>query len=547
MIEELEADVLIAGGGVGGLMAAVRAQLAGARVVVLGGTPGASNRISSLNATLGESPEDEPAGLFDDMLKAGGFINDPSVVAQIAHRSGPEIRFLAGLGVPFHRERDRFARRQAAGSSWTWAVYSLGMVGLDICELLTAHLRTARPAATFVTHGILLDLLLRDGEVAGGLAYNGDSWLAIHAPAVVLATGGAGQLFGNTTNPPGGLGIGYGLALEAGAALVDMEFVSFEPFIVAAPKQVRGRDLPTTVLREGARLRNRLGEEFLDTSSPSKDVICRAMVREIREGRGTPSGAVLYDIRGMAPELADRYVQIGQVLRTLKLRSSEAQLEVTPAQHFLMGGIRIDEHGRSNVPGLFAVGEVSGGAHGAHRLAACGGTEVVAMGAIAGDTAADYARRAGRVAYQHRVLARPELLPLTIEAPGQAELHRIRQSLDAGCGILRDRQGILDTIAVLDGIADVLRAQGNIRTFLGRSALLALAIAQSALLREESRGDHYRADYPARNDISWLGNMVVRLRAGEDRLDFSFEKLGLAGRGAASLPVSAVCGRAQES
>ncbi|MGA2436797.1 MAG: hypothetical protein ABSG25_16100, partial [Bryobacteraceae bacterium] len=90
-------------------------------------------------------------------------------------------------------------------------------------------------------------------------------------------------------------------------------------------------------------------------------------------------------------------------------------------------------------------------------------------------------------------------------------------------------------------------AQGNIRTFLGRSALLALAIAQSALLREESRGDHYRADYPARNDISWLGNMVVRLRAGEDRLDFSFEKLGLAGRGAASLPVSAVCGRAQES
>lgn len=546
MIEELEADVLVAGGGVGGLMAAVRAQLAGARVVVLGGTPGASNRISSLNAALGESQEDEPAGLFDDMLKSGGFINDPSVVAQIAHRSGPEIRFLAELGVPFHRERDRFARRQAAGSSRTWAVYSLGMVGLDICELLSTHLRTALPAATFVTHGILVDLLLRDGEVAGGLAYNGDSWLAIRAPAVVLATGGAGQLFSNTTNPPGGLGIGYGLALEAGASLVDMEFVSFEPFIVAAPKQVRGRDLPTTVLREGARLRNRLGEQFLDTSSPSKDVICRAMVREIREGRGTPSGAIMYDIRGMAPELADRYVQIGQVLRTLKLRSSEAQLEVTPAQHFLMGGVRIDEHGRSNVPGLYAVGEVSGGAHGAHRLAACGGTEVVAMGAIAGDSAVDYARRIGRATYRQPVLARPELLPLATDAPGQAELHRIRQALDAGCGILRDRQGIMDTIAVLNGIAEALRARGNMRTFLGRSALLALAIAQSALLREESRGDHYRTDHPARNDVAWLGNLVVRLRAGEGRLDFSYERPGLSSRAPVPLPVSGGQGRAPE-
>ncbi|TAM74400.1 FAD-binding protein [bacterium] len=534
-MERLEADVLVAGGGVGGLMAAVRAQAAGARVVVLSGTPGASNRISSLNAALGDAPEDEAPALFDDMLEAGGFVNDPRVVAQIAHRIGSEVRFLAGLGVPFHREGDRFARRQAAGSSWTRAVYSLGMVGVDIARALAARLRASAPAATFVPHGMLLDLFVRDREVAGGLAYvpRGDgSWIEVAAPCVVLATGGAGRIFGTTTNPPGSLGIGYGLAIEAGASLVDMEFVSFEPFIVAAPENVRGRDLPTTVLREGARLRNGLGEEFLDTSSaPSKDIICRAMIREVREGRGTHAGAVLYDIRGMAPEIVERYVQIGQVLRALNLRAPGAQLEVLPAQHYLMGGVRIDEHGASDVPGLFAVGEVAGGAHGAHRLAAGGGTEAVAMGAIAGESAAAYARSSRKQRDGCPASPRPDLLAIKSTSPQWAVLERIRRALDTGCGILRDRERLRESVAALDDVVGTLRSSEQIRTFIGRSATLALAIARSALLREESRGDHYRTDHPSRDDTSWLGNIVVRLDADRDVLVFAYERAGLTQRG----------------
>jgi aspartate oxidase len=237
----------------------------------------------------------------------------------------------------------------------------------------------------------------------------------------------------------------------------------------------------------------------------------------------------------MDPERADRYEQIRQVLRTLGIRSGEAQIEVFPAQHSLMGGVRIDENAQSDLPGLFAVGEVSGGAHGAHRLAACGGTEVVAMGAIAGESAADRARRSRRGANARPILKRPELLPLKPDALEQAGLRRIRQALDAGCGILRTREGLRDTVAELDGILAPLRNEGKTRTFLGRSGLLALAIAQSAFLREESRGDHYRTDHPARNDISWFGNLAVRLLADEQPLDFSYEKAGLASRSTVSL------------
>ncbi|TAM58570.1 FAD-binding protein [bacterium] len=531
-MERIEAGVLVAGGGVAGLMAAVRARMAGARVVVLGGSPGASNRISSLNAALDESPQDEPAALFDDTLCAGGFVNDPRIVAQMTRRIADEIHFLRGLGVPFHHDGVRFARRQAAGSSWTRAVFSLGMIGVDIARALRTQLRATGPPVTFLDHGVLVELLLGDDGIAGGLAYlpADERWVEIAAPSVVLATGGAGQVFGATTNPPGSLGVGYLAALEAGAALVDMEFVSFEPFIAAAPAKIRGRDLPTTVLREGARLRNGRGEEFIDTErAPSKDVICRAMVREVQEGRGTPAGAVFYDIRDMDPQIVGRYVQISQVLAALGTSSPDALIEVMPAQHYLMGGVRVDESGASAVRGLFAVGEVAGGAHGAHRLAANGGTEAVAMGAIAGESAAEH----GRAGNGHRARAsapEPDLLPLRRDPAQQALLARIRLALDTGCGIVRAGEQLHAAVETLDRVVDELRSARQLRTHAGRCAQLALTIAHSALLRTESRGDHFRTDYPARDDVEWLGNIVTTLAPGGDALEFTHERAGLVRR-----------------
>lgn len=540
MIDTLAADVLVAGGGVGGLMAALRAQEAGARVVLLGGSPGASYRISSLNAALSDDPRDEPADLFTDIVVAGGFINNVEVIAAMAERIGPEVRALAGLGVPFHREARALARRQAAGSTWTRAVFTLGMAGVDISRCVLECLRAAEtPAVRILEHAWLLDLSVRDGAIAGGLVYLSAEkrWVQVTAPAVVLATGGAGHLFGFTTNPPGSRGIGYALALEAGTSLIDMEFISFEPFIVAAPPEVRGRDLPTTVLREGARLRNGLGEEFFDTqSAPSKDRICRAMLQEVQAGRGTPSGAVYYDLRGMAPEIVARYVQIEQVLHALHLPPAEAQLEVMPAQHYVDGGVRIDRYAASDIPGLYAVGEVAGGAHGAHRLAAGGGTEVVAVGAIAGEAAAGYAKAYPASESSVRPDPRPELLHSSVTPEDEARLKDIRSVMDTGCGIRRDEGALRAALARLDVMRVELAAGHRLRTFVGRTLLVAMSIAKAALARRESRGDHFRTDYPRRDDAVWLGNLRGRCTKDRSDVELSYQKAALAGRVEAPIP-----------
>ena len=308
MIERIEADVVVAGGGMGGLMAATYAHRTGARVVLLAGVPGASIRMAGFATALLDGPEDRPERLFNDMFIAGGFINHPRLLAAIVERIGPETRFFEQLGVPFHRTEGRLARRQAAGVSWPRAVFTLDMVGEDAGRRLTERLRAAgAPPVWVLDRTFLLDLDCREGEIRGALAYVRPEkrWVHIQAPAVVLATGGAGRLYRKTTNFAGSTGMGYALALEAGAPLVDMEFVSFEPTVAVGPPSIAEMEVPTMAFSEGARLLNGRGEPFMTTMPPpSKDVMSRAMLREIVEGRGTPYGGVYYDLREMPPETA---------------------------------------------------------------------------------------------------------------------------------------------------------------------------------------------------------------------------------------------------
>jgi len=286
---------------------------------------------------------------------------------------------------------------------------------------------------------------------------------------------------------------------------------------------------------EGARLLNGRGEEFIRTSPPaSKDVMSRAMLREVREGRGTANRAVHYDLRQMAPEAALGYSQIRRVLKALGISSPEAQIEVMPTQHFLMGGIATDEHGAAEVSGLYAAGEVAGGAHGAHRLATCGGTEVIAMGAIAGESAAEYACGRKRSVKATRAVPRPELLPATMDAKDEARIAAIQRALERGCGALRERQALKASLAELHGLRDELRDAGRLQTFVGRAVLTALAIASPALARSESRGDHFRTDWPQRNDRQWLGNIRTSLAGAEVAL--SFRHAGIAVRASAPMP-----------
>lgn len=521
MVEQIGADVLVAGGGMGGLLAAERARMAGASVALLLALPGASIRMAGFATALDEGPDDLPQDLFNDMFIGGGFVNHAPLLAAVTNRIGQETRFFEELGIPFCRETESpdapLARRQASGVSRPRAVYTLDMVGDQVGKRLLERLRdSGGPPVWVVDNGFLLDVLTEDGVVCGGLVHqrSQERWIHVAAPTVVLATGGAGRLYRKTTNFLGSTGMGYAMALEAGAQLVDMDFVSFEPSVAIGPERVANMELPTMAFSDGARLLNSDGESFVSTRPPaSKDVMSRAIMREVAEGRGSPAGGVYYDMREMDPDVASSYQQIRRALRALDQSPAEARIEVAPTQHYMMGGVRTDELASTRVPGLFAVGEAAGGTHGAHRLATCGGTEVIAMGAIAGEAAASYVDRhpiSGDVA---EPVPLPELLENDLSEADQARMNLLRDTLEKGCGVLRDGDEIRATLNALVSLHDEMKGAGRQKSYVGRSALVASAIARSALMRTESRGDHFRVDHPHRDDSRWFGNLVGELDA----------------------------------
>jgi aspartate oxidase len=262
----------------------------------------------------------------------------------------------------------------------------------------------------------------------------------------------------------------------------------------------------------------------------------RAIVREVQEGRGTPGGGVYFDLSGMTEEAALHYSQVRRVLRALDTTPAEARIEVFPTQHYLMGGVQVDERAATRVPGLYAVGEVAGGAHGAHRLATCGGTEVIAMGAIAGEAAAAYAQEARAASTPEPGEARPELLEPAVEDPASRHLDTIRNALEAGCGVMRHAERLTPTLAALESIRAEQHRAGGLKNWVGRATLVATALARSASLRTESRGDHFRIDYPYRDDGRWLGNIVTELAPDGAGIAACFHRAGIGVRDAAPLP-----------
>jgi aspartate oxidase len=224
----------------------------------------------------------------------------------------------------------------------------------------------------------------------------------------------------------------------------------------------------------------------------------------------------------MKPEIVDRYVQIEQARRGLGDTPFDGRLEVMPAQHYLMGGVQIDKDAATSLAGVFAVGEVSAGAHGGHRLAAGGGLEVVSGGALAGESAARHALQAGPAKAAPAEPA-PELLGHHLSESAEAELGVIKSALSSGCGILRNGADLGNSVVEISEVLE--RARKSDDRFLRRCALVALTIADGALARAESRGDHFRTDFAARNDADFLGNFVFTLDE-TDELQRRFVQVG---------------------
>src|SRR6185312_6829687 len=462
--------VVIIGGGIAGLATAIR--LAPMQVTLIAGAPlsvGAATAWAQGGVAAALGDDDAPPLHVGDTLKAGAGIGDPTVAQAVADAAPGAIDWLASLGTPFDRDAaGRLILGLEAAHSRRRIVHAGGDgTGRAILMTLIAKTR-ATPSITVIEDARAESLVLdRDGTVAGVTIRRGDATEYMAARAVVMATGGIGGLYAHTTNPLGAVGSGLAMAARAGAVLRDVEFVQFHPTAIDLNRDPM--PLATEALRgEGATLINDLGERFMESVPGAelapRDVVARAIWRELQNGR-----RVFLDGSGIA-DMPRHFPSVTALCRNAGLDPTQSPIPVRPAAHYHMGGIKVDRNGRSSVPGLWACGEVaSTGLHGANRLASNSLLEALAFATwLSHDIAQP----------RNPQTPRPAVLPEATKAPLRKSN---RAAMEQYLGVIRDADGIAAALA----------------TFVGdEPAIVGLLVAAAAWRRRESRGGHFRSDYP---------------------------------------------------
>jgi succinate dehydrogenase/fumarate reductase flavoprotein subunit len=534
-------DVLVLGTGLAGYRAATTARALGRDVVLVGRGRGASPYVIGCNAPFGHADDrDSPEQYYQDMLAGGSDLNDPRLVRALVSAAKESVLDLDRIGTPLVKDGDRFGQRQLAGNWYPRSVYHPDGFGGVALKSLARH---SREEGVDVRSGwTVLSLLVDRGEACGALLFHPTrgEFAAVTAGSLVIALGGLGQLYANSTYPADVSSDSYALALEAGATLVDMEFVQFEPLVVFDPPGLAGLELPTAMLADGARLLNRDGERFMFRYNPEwgearieKAKLSLFIQQEIDEGRGLPGGGVLYDATQVPRDKLESYVRHCQQLRKFGIEPTSQGIPVRPAAHSQMGGIAIDEHGFTGVPGLFAAGEATGGLHGASRIAGNGGSDAVVFGGITGRSAAKAAgvERHCRTALPNALEsikvksrrggnrtpgeARAEIQAIMAQSAG---LHRRAADLKAGLEQLGATEASLVDGMLYEG------AKGLVAAIEARNMILSgRAVLTAALRRTESRGAHQRRDFPKR-DTRWDCHITIRLD-GNRGLDVRQEQL----------------------
>jgi len=477
---------VIIGAGIAGLMTALR--LAPEPVVLLSKGPLGADSSSAwaqggLAASLGE--DDDPALHLADTLKAGDGLCDRDVAGRITRAAPATIDALLRLGVKFDRRTDgALALGLEAAHGRRRIVHAAGDgTGREIVRALVEAVR--RTPSIAVLEGFdARRLLVEEGAVAGVLATVADGAATFLTERVVIATGGIGGLFARSTNPDGCFGQGLALAARAGAALADLEFIQFHPTALAGP--LRPAPLVSEAVRgEGAVLVDETGRRFLADAPGAelapRDAVARGVWRHLTEGH-----QVFLDARRKpGARFAERFPAIAAACRAAGLDPSRQLIPIEPAVHYHMGGVAVDAAGRSSVPGLWACGEVAcTGLHGANRLASNSLLEAATCAGWVAESVAGTVASAGRP----KPSRQPDLPPAADSCP-------VRHALSRGVGVVRDAAGLRSTIKALLPLAAGRDPASD-------PALVGLMIAVAALMRRESRGAHWRTDFPARSTAS---------------------------------------------
>ena len=571
--ETKEHDVLIIGAGGAGLRAAIEAAAAGVSVgLVCKSLLGKAHTVMAEGgaaAAMGNVDDrDNWMVHFADTMRGGQYVNNP-VMAELHAKEAPDrIRELEAWGAVFDRTPDgRILQRNFGGHRYPRLAHVGDRTGLEMIRTLQDH---AIHQGIDIHMEVTIVSLLKDGDrVVGAFGYDRERgrFRLFKCKAVVLATGGVGRAFSITSNSWEYTADGQSLAYNAGAALQDMEFIQFHPTGMVWPPSVKGILVTEGVRGEGGVLRNKEGRRFMFDDIPdnyksqtadneeegwrytqgdksarrppellTRDHVARCIMREVKAGRGSPHGGVFLDISWIKEKLPNASEVIKKKLPSMyhqfkqlaDIDITAEPMEVGPTTHYIMGGIRVDgESQMTNVPGLFAAGECAAGLHGANRLGGNSLSDLLVFGRRAGEYAAQYAKQqtAGRIdAAIVDAAAAASLAPFERGADAEGAYHiqhDLQTMMQALVGIVRQEDEMQDALAKLGTLrsrAAKVGAVGN-REFnpgwhtameLGNLLTISEAIAKSAIERKESRGGHFRDDYPDKDPEAAKFNTVIR-------------------------------------
>ena len=508
-------DLLVIGGGIAGLRAALAAP-PGLDILVV-----SKDSLQQTNSSWAQggiagvmSPEDKFENHIEDTLTAGAGLCHRDIVEMVVREAPEQIKDLIHWGTKFDEEEGHLALTREGGHSHRRIVHALGdATGLEVMRAIVARSHQA-PNLTLWEDAFTLDFLTQDGRCVGALLWRpGVGKLLVWAKQTILASGGAGMVYRETTNPPVATGDGIAAAFRAGAEVRDMEFMQFHPTVLYVAGS--SRFLITEAVRgEGAYLRDRDGVRFMPEVDPRaelapRDVVAQAIIRRMEQTRATQ---VFLDLRHLDPALIHkRFPGIAKVCKGFGLDLAKDLIPIRPGAHYLVGGVTVDAQGRTTLPGLWAAGEVtSSGLHGANRLASNSLLEGLVFGSSCGHQAAALALT---------MPANWTALPLG-HSPNQDETepldvaditNSLRSLMVRHMGVIRDGTGLVQA----ERDVAFWRRYVLARTFDHRAGwelqnLLTVAglMIGSALAREESRGVHFRTDFPNRDDTHWRRHVV---------------------------------------
>ncbi len=580
--ETFEHDVLVIGAGGAGLRAAIGAAEAGAKVgLICKSLLGKAHTVMAeggMAAAMGNVDDrDNWRVHFADTMRGGQYLNNWRMAELHAKEAPARVHELEKWGAVFDRTPDgRILQRNFGGHRYPRLAHVGDRTGLEMIRTLQDH---AVHQAIDVHMECTVLTLFKDGDrIAGGFAYDREkgTFRVFKAKAVVMATGGIGRAFKITSNSWEYSGDGQALAYHAGAALMDMEFVQFHPTGMIWPPSVRGILVTEGVRGEGGVLKNREGKRFMFDNVPenyksstadnpeegwkytqgdknsrrppellTRDHVARMIVREVKEGRGSPHGGVFLDIAWIKEKLPSSEEHIKkklpsmyhQFMQLANIDITKVPMEIGPTTHYVMGGIQVEGDSQmSTVPGLFAAGECAAGLHGANRLGGNSLSDLVVFGKRAGEYAAKFAKENGAVSLDPAAAIRAEQVALepfgrtgATEGPFQVQ-EALQETMQDLIGIVRteaEMQKALAAVGTFKERAKRVSVSGNREynpgwhTSLDLPNMLAVseAIARSAIARKESRGGHFRDDYPDKSaEFATFNHVVSKGPDGEMQL-----------------------------